>query len=219
MIIAKFVKYQSLTDYLFDTAKEEFQTIYDLDTFLGYDKFRDHLELIPKTAKFDLILFDNKGKTENLVNMASLLKSKFPKNEVNLICLDDHLVKNENINQKIISNLAKKGVNLIFNAEVSVETENNTISVKNKQTFEEIIENREIEFLFYSTFRKWPSFLTKSGIYKEDFCQKTLSHKTNKNIFLAGSLINNESSLYERFKQAQTVVENIERKVIKSLII
>lgn len=200
-------------DFLTTQAIKEFESIYDLDKFFGYDKFREHLEIVPPQATFNLILFDCEGATQNLVNMASLLKTKFPSSTVNLVALDNHLNPNLDINRRILLNLQRKGVQTFLNADFQLDTENLLFSVFDKENGECQISGDDLDFMFFSSFRKWPSFLAKGNIFEEEICKQQLMHKNFSNIFSAGSLQNPHSSLHEKFNQSRVAMDNIERKV------
>lgn len=199
--------------YLNDNARQEFQTIYNIDQFLGFDKFRDHRSLIDSKSRFDLILFDTLGQTQNLINMASLLKYSFPQSEVNIYCLESEVHATPEINKKILENLQTKKINVFFDAEVMIDEETENICIWEKTGDNNEPKIQEIEFLFYSSFRKWPSYLTKSGIFRSDFDQNNLTHNTHSSIFLAGNLRQPQSSLFEKYRQAKTIISNVERKV------
>ena len=208
------MKYQKTFDYLCSNSREKFETFYDLDSFIGYEKFKDHSELIPSESIFNFFLFDNKGPVENMVNMASLLRNKYYFSTINFICVDDHLHTNKEINTRIINNLENKNVQVYLNSDVEFDTEKSLFSVFDKESGEAVLQNQDTEFLFYSSFRKWPTFLSRSGIFEEEFNREQLFHNNFPNIFILGSMLKSHNSLSEKFTQSTSVVENIQRQVI-----
>lgn len=187
--------------------------MYDLDQFIGYDKFRDHLDLVPRGATFNLFLFDSQGAVQNLVNMASLLRAKFPTTTVNLVALDGHLHPRPQIDRRIRQNLRAKGVEVYLNADLRLDPEQAVFSVLDSESGECLLAQRKLEFTFFSSFRKWPGFLAKSGVFEEDFCPTQLAHRSYPNICAGGSLLNPQASLAEKYSQSTVMTENVEREV------
>ena len=129
------------------------------------------------------------------------------------MCLEPVLHINEAVNYQLIQRLVGKGVSIFLDSDVKVDHENHKFSVMNKSSKEMVLENEEYEFFGYTSFRNWPRFLNKSGLYEEDFDKNYLMHKKYDNVHALGNLINPYSSLLEKCAQARVAQTNLYAKV------
>ena len=141
--------------------------------------------------------------------MSSLLKDKFPKSKIDLICLNQKIHRNEKINAEIVKKLTQKNINLYLGNDIEIDQKNFTYTLTNRSSADKPLKNVEFEFLGFSSFRKWPSFLSKSNLFEEEFCKETLRHTKFPDMFALGNLIHPSGSLFEKFSQAQICENNL----------